>query len=58
MQIVSTGDSLIEMSNSVLWGKIRKKDTILSPAELAQRAVKVNVINSVLPGVANELYLN
>ena len=46
MQIVSFGDNLLEMSNPVSLEKIRNRENVfnLSPAELAQRAVKVKIV--------------
>ena len=41
MKIVSNRDSLHEMSNSLLDGKIRKVSSNILSAELAQRVVKV-----------------
>ena len=40
MQIVSNGDNLHEMSNSVVWQN-KKKKINLSSGELAKRVVKV-----------------
>ena len=42
MQIVSNGDNLHGMSNSVFLKKKKKKDINLSLAEFTQREVKVN----------------
>ena len=45
MQIVSNGDSLHEMSNSVFLEKKKKKNIInSSAAELARRVVKNNIL--------------
>ena len=41
MQNVSTGDSLHEMSNPVIWEKNEKDIVNLSSAELARGVVKV-----------------
>ena len=40
MQIVSTGDNFHEMSNPVLWEKMRKHITDLLSAESAHGVVK------------------
>ena len=44
MQIVSIGDNLQELSKPIFWAHIRKKNVILSFAELAHRVVKVKII--------------
>ena len=38
MQIVSTGDNLHEMSNSVFWGQKEKYSNISSPENFTQTA--------------------
>ena len=48
LQIVSLGDNLHELSMSVFWVKINKKQNIMkmSAAVIAQRVVKADIFNA------------